>query len=913
MVAAQTAENQVISRAAFQVMAGGVFSLLVGLVNQVAIAAWFGAGSGMDAYLTALVVPAYLEAVLLSGLSFVFIPAFVGEMANGREDDAWSLVGTFFWLTSLVLTGVALVGVWFAPRIVALSAPGLSPQTGRLSAQMLAILMLATPFSGLGVFTVGVQNAGGRFFWPALGGAINSLVSVIVLLGLARWLGPLALAWAYLAATIVQSGVTVLPVARHGWRRRLPLHDRRVGELAKLILPFLLFGLLTRGGSLFERYFASGLPSRQISYLGYGHKLAGIFVTLLASGIASAIFPAMARAYAQGERSRLGEKTAYGLQLTLAVGLPAVFIAGALALPLARSLFERGAFQPADSQAVAGVMLAVLASDVLCRMVSNILGRTFYVLKDTLTPPLVSAATALIYLGLGRSFAARWGYTGLAWAALLQQAAGIAVLSLILFRKLRPASGRGWGKRVWGYTGLAGLAFAAGKLGLAWAAGLPPIVQLAALGLACGALYLGGLYLLDREMLAAVIELFGGRYWRRARPRDPQASLKIVLFQYYDHPNPVYPALAEALRERGHSVWLARQGAAGELEWLEGEQTRLRQPGPNLAAIEGGARWLKPLRVRLEYARFLWRARARLRQLQPDIVQVNPASLHLVGLLPLFYSPATHFILDYRQVGQRRRAGWLGRLESGFKALERFVTCTLLFERACFLHPAGARLILGKNWARWAAVVPLGVEAGFLHCPARPPAGGPVRFVYSGTLSPARNLEVIFAAAQKTLQQTGGFTVSLLGPDASGGRYQRLARQDGLEAVVAVEPPVDYAQVPQALAAYDVALAYLPDEPRDWRYHPSLKALEYRALGLPILASRNPPNQDLVEPGINGLLSENTPEALSAAMLAFIQQPDFLRRCRQNAQHMRRGLLWSEAAQLYEQEVYRPLLQLDRI
>jgi putative peptidoglycan lipid II flippase len=97
---ASASTNRSVSRSAFKVTLGGFFSLLAGLASQVITAAFFGAGAEMDAYLTAMVVPLYLQAVLLSGLSFVFIPAFVNEEAKGNDENAWALAGTFFWLTS---------------------------------------------------------------------------------------------------------------------------------------------------------------------------------------------------------------------------------------------------------------------------------------------------------------------------------------------------------------------------------------------------------------------------------------------------------------------------------------------------------------------------------------------------------------------------------------------------------------------------------------------------------------------------------------------------------------------------------------------------------------------------------------------------------------------------------------------
>ncbi len=274
---------------------GGGFSLVARLGSQAVIAAVFGAGFAIDAFFTALVIPAYIEAVLLTGLSFVFVPTFVEEEQSGEVRDAWALVGTFFWLTTGILSIIAVAGAFASAQIITLSAPGFSPEKNDLAAQMLRVLFFALPLHGLSILTKGIQNARDRFFGPAAASAVGTLANVSVVLLLYARIGPLALAWGYLAWAAVQSSVTVLPILRHGWERLLPLRDARVLELARLASPFILFGILTRSTGLVERFFASSLPDGQLAYLTYADKVCSIVVTFVGTGIVAAIFPTMAR------------------------------------------------------------------------------------------------------------------------------------------------------------------------------------------------------------------------------------------------------------------------------------------------------------------------------------------------------------------------------------------------------------------------------------------------------------------------------------------------------------------------------------------------------------------------------------------------------------------------------------------
>lgn len=399
--------------------------------------------------------------------------------------------------------------------------------------------------------------------------------------------------------------------------------------------------------------------------------------------------------------------------------------------------------------------------------------------------------------------------------------------------------------------------------------------------------------------------------------------MRIALFRYAQTPNPVYGELASALRQRGHTVWLATPNPQGNIEWHDGKQVVGVQQMPRL--LWGDLHRLPlvaTLVKRLSFLLLIWRVRAFLRQWQPDLVQVNPASIYGVWLLPWRMAPIA-FVLDWRQIAERSSHGLLGKLKDGWAKLWRRFNTTWMYDRACFLHPAGARQLLGADWARWGSVVPLGVDARFLRPTVADRVDEPadthsrpgvrvVRFIYVGTLSRVRRLEQLIYAVDQLRTQTTDFHVTLLGPDTAGGYYHQLVHDLDLGGQITIRPALAYDQIPHETIQHDVALAYVPSQPRDWQFHPTLKVLEYRALGLPILATDFAPNRDVVETGVNGLLAANTVDSLANAMLQFIIDPDFLAHCRRNARNMRVGVTWADVAEQYEQRVYAPLLALKR-
>ena len=502
-------EHKAVSRSAFKVGVGGLVSLSAGFASQMLIAALFGAGGAMDAYLTAVTVPVYLQSVLLAGLSFVLIPAFVERMESGRAEEAWALVGMFFWLIGGVLVAVSLAVSFFATPIIHLMAPGLAPDKANLAATLLSILAYSTLFSGYGVFTISVENARGRFFWPAAGGGLNSIVQIIVVLILYQRLGIVSLAIGFVAATAAQAAVTAIPVLRHGWTYRLSLHDPRVRRLLWLVTPFILLGLFTAATPVLERYFASMLPDGDLSYLGYANKVAMIFQSLIGTTIVTAIFPLMSRRFTRDGVQGLLTTFRHGMRLTLAVALPIVTIAGALATPMIATLFERGAFNPASTLGVAGVLPIFLIKGVLFVMVGNLLTRAFYVVEDTRTVPIMSVLSVGLYLLMAGWMTQRWGYLGLAATDMIRASFGVAALAALICWRYRWLPWRGLLKYSLFYGGSALVAGGLAWLLLGLLASMPSFMQLLIPGALAASLYLGLLALLDASIAAEVMEMSG--------------------------------------------------------------------------------------------------------------------------------------------------------------------------------------------------------------------------------------------------------------------------------------------------------------------------------------------------------------------------------------------------------------------
>ncbi len=498
-----------ISGAAFKVSLGGLVSLTLGLGVQVVTAFFFGAGAEMDAFLTAAIVPLYLQLVLLGGLPFVIIPAFVNEETRGNDQDAWALANTFLQVTLVVFSILAVIGCLSSVRIINLLAPGFNPLKSDLAAQMLAVMMFSVPFMGAAYLTSGIQNVQNSWFWPAAASAVGSGGNLLILILFHGHYGAMTLAWGSLAAAILQAIVTTIPFLRRRGKKVMRLTDPRIIELAKLIAPFIFFGFFTCSKILLERYFASDLPDGQLSYIGYASKIANIFVVLLASSIAAAIFPAMARAFSQNGLAGLIQQTDYGLKITLAVALPAVAIISAIALPLVSVIYERGAFVHITSLSVVMIIPFVMVNELLFRMVNNIFSRTFYILKDTFTVNLIQSLTIILYIYAAITLTNKWGYIGLVIAQLAQSGPALILLGWLLFRRIGANSLLPLINKMALYGIASLLAAASGWAAVRILNFSPAFLQLAVSLVVAISVYLLLLNIFDHEIMNSVLEMSG--------------------------------------------------------------------------------------------------------------------------------------------------------------------------------------------------------------------------------------------------------------------------------------------------------------------------------------------------------------------------------------------------------------------
>jgi glycosyltransferase involved in cell wall biosynthesis len=209
-------------------------------------------------------------------------------------------------------------------------------------------------------------------------------------------------------------------------------------------------------------------------------------------------------------------------------------------------------------------------------------------------------------------------------------------------------------------------------------------------------------------------------------------------------------------------------------------------------------------------------------------------------------------------------------------------------------------------------VIPNGVDVE-MFCGGPPPAiaieGREPVLLYVGTLADWQGIGTLVEALPRILAHRPA-RLRVVGRGRSRQRKDlaKRVRKLGLEAHVSIEPGVPHHQVPAVIASADVCLAPLSyDERNVVQGCCPLKVLEYLACGRPVVASNLPVVRELVREGRDALLvAPDAPEALAAAVLRLLQDPDLAARLASRGQRrVREAFTWKRAQKrllkLYEQ------------
>jgi putative peptidoglycan lipid II flippase len=182
---------------------------------------------------------------------------------------------------------------------------------------------------------------------------------------------------------------------------------------------------------------ASRLPEGRLGALNYAYLLAMLPHGIFAMSLATVIFPTLAEQYGRDELMGLRDTVSQAMRLLLFLTVPAAVGLAVLRTPLVQVMLQWRSFT-GDSTALVAEALGWFALGLVGVAMVEAITRAFYAMHDTTTPVMASLVAIGLNVVVSLLLLDRLGHGGLALSLSLAGLAEMAVLLIVLRRRLGP-------------------------------------------------------------------------------------------------------------------------------------------------------------------------------------------------------------------------------------------------------------------------------------------------------------------------------------------------------------------------------------------------------------------------------------------------------------------------------------------
>ncbi len=422
-------------------------SRLLGLVRDILIARFLGAGVVSDAFFTAFKLPNVFRRMFAEG---AFNAAFVPLYAKRIEQDGETAADGFaseaaaalFFVVAILVIGFELTMPW-SFNIIGYPMSR-SPNDAGITPYDLAVLYawLTMPyllFMSMTALFSGVLNTRNHF---AVAAAVPIVLNVMMIgtlwaVGHLQWsqrLIGLALSGAITASGIIQMCLVIWACRKSGvkFSLRRPRFTPGVRRLLILGVPGIISAGITQINLLVSHFIALGQESAA-SFLTYADRLYQLPLGIIGIAMGVALLPTLSRAIRAGDEDGAKTSLNHGIEISLFLTLPAAVALYVIPDFLISGIYQRGAFTAETTTQVA-MALRWFALGLPAFVLLKVLTPAFFARENTRTPMIWAGVSAAINLSLGFTLFHTIGFHGLALATSIAAWVNVIGLSFLLLR-----------------------------------------------------------------------------------------------------------------------------------------------------------------------------------------------------------------------------------------------------------------------------------------------------------------------------------------------------------------------------------------------------------------------------------------------------------------------------------------------
>ena len=431
---------------------GTLISRILGVARESVFAWLFGAGFATDAFNVAFRIPNFLRDLFAeSALSAAFVPAFVQSLRSGDREKTWRFAANMLNTLALITAVLSLLGMLFSGSVVRVIAMGFTgdPAKLALTATLTRVMFPFFFFVALAAWAMGILNACGSFFVPAVAPAAFNVFSALVPVATFGWfkshgLDPIqGMAWGVTVGSVAQFVIQLPSLARNGFRYR-PVLDFRSPELTRVFrrwLPMILGFATWQVNFLLNTFLLTFLREGSVTWVNYAYRIQHLPAGLFGAAIGSVAIAEFSHGAVENQSTAIRSRFRHSMALVSVLTLPAAILIIALAEPVTRLIYQHGRFTALDTT-LTSQALALYCMGIWAAAATRNVAAGFYSTGDTRTPAFIAIGVVASNIVMNLLLMRFLGFRSFPLAASITQTANFGLLFLILRRRTGGLEGR---------------------------------------------------------------------------------------------------------------------------------------------------------------------------------------------------------------------------------------------------------------------------------------------------------------------------------------------------------------------------------------------------------------------------------------------------------------------------------------
>ena len=403
--------------------AATLLSRVLGMAREMVYANFMGDTWVAGAFKMALMIPNLFRRLLGEGaLTASFIPLFKEKEKKEGEAEMWKAANAV--ISGLIISASIIVVLVMGGITIALmtnssaggfseglrqALPGLGSELGgetagrfsestRLMLELARVMFPYMLLACLAAILMGMLNARGHFFVPALGSCLMNLTMIASVIFLTPFFGKrledqiFALAYGVLIAGVAQAAYQMPTLLKEGFKPKwiTPFGNPDVRRVVRQMVPGMLGVAAFQFNVLTTTSIAFWVDPGIVASYDYAVRLMELPQGLFAISLSTYLLPTLSGLATEKKYGEFNATYKQAVGYLFFTNWLASILLVVLAVPMIRLLFQHGKFDH-ESTRHAAFALSTLGPGLLAFSMVNITARAFYALGDTSTPMKISA------------------------------------------------------------------------------------------------------------------------------------------------------------------------------------------------------------------------------------------------------------------------------------------------------------------------------------------------------------------------------------------------------------------------------------------------------------------------------------------------------------------------------------------